>query len=633
MKILKTGFYIFIVLFLIILFLPEDISNEGTQTYTLMVYINGSDLETDGGYATSDIEEMLYATVDEKINVVIQTGGTDTWQNYDIENDERYIIENNELILVDDDFKSHDMLTHESLTEFIDYSVTNYEADRYGLIMWNHGGGSISGFGYDETTNYEDTLTIDEIGYALDNTDIKFDFVGFDACLMATIETAFMLKDNADYLIASEELEPGTGWNYTEILNKLSSNTDLETLDLGKTIADSFIDSNTGLLFDEEATLSVVNVNDIDILINTLSDYMKEIDIELLQTSNFNQVAKAISKTKSFGYGEIDTIDLYHLAENLPNSYSEDLIEQLNNIIEYNATTSVMEDSNGLSIYIPYTNLEYYQKMSDIYLNIGMNDGYIDVLNKIANTVAGGKTETKNATGEIINDNDYSDQEWYDESYIDSNQNYYETNEYQDLEIVDDGENYILELSDEDWDIITSITSVVFYDDGEGYIDLGSDNYYETTENGDLIISFDNTWISLDNQIVPFYVIEETDKLIKAIVPSYLNDELVNLVIVWDEKNPNGKVTGAIPVEDYGNNTTETRRFIEIKKYDKIEFIFDYYTYEGEFENSYIIGEPLIVGDDIKIEYQDVGEGEILIYYQITDIYNNEYYTEAVILY
>ena len=43
---------------------------------------------------------------------------------------------------------------------------------------------------------------------------VKFDFVGFDACLMATYEMAAHMASYADYMVASEELEPGIGWNY-----------------------------------------------------------------------------------------------------------------------------------------------------------------------------------------------------------------------------------------------------------------------------------------------------------------------------------------------------------------------------------------------------------------------------------
>ncbi len=634
--ILFIGGIILFIAFIGWLFSEDEIVNKGEQTYTMMMYICGSDLETDGGYATTDIQEMINSTIDEKINIVIQTGGTAEWQDFGISNqeNERYTIENGELVLIDDTVGQINMLESSSLTDFINYSKENFPADRYGLIMWDHGGGAISGFGYDETQEGDDTLSIDEMEVALNNAGVKFDFVGFDACLMATVETAYMLKDNSDYLIASEELEPGTGWDYTAILNGLSSNTDMETVELGKIIADSFIQSNQSLMYEEEATLSVVNVNEMDKVINSLTEYMKQIDVNLLANGQFNHVAKAIDKTKAFADGEVDTIDLYHLTENLETSTTTDLKQQLDNVIEYNTTTSVMENSNGLSIYLPYTDLENYSKMIEIYKNLGIEQEYIDVLSKIANTVAGGQVATEDITGETVEAESYANQNWYDQDYIESNQEYYAENEYEDLLIVDHGEYYALELTSEDWEVINNITCEVLYDDGEGYIDLGSDDYFETTEEGDLIVSFDGSWISLDGNIVPFYVTESTENHTKAVVPAYLNDEYVELIVVWDDMNPDGRVIGARPMTDYGDTTIETRRLIELQEGDVIEFLFDYYTYDGEYEDSYIIGDPLIVSnEDILIEYTEIEDGEFYVYYKITDIYNNVYYTEAVTLY
>jgi len=56
---------------------------------------------------------------------------------------------------------------------------------------------------------------------ALKSAGIKFDFIGFDACLMATVETALTMSQYGDYLIASEETEPGVGWYYTRHLAKI----------------------------------------------------------------------------------------------------------------------------------------------------------------------------------------------------------------------------------------------------------------------------------------------------------------------------------------------------------------------------------------------------------------------------
>ena len=83
-------------------------------------------------------------------------------------------------------------------------------------------------------------MTLDKINSALRKGGVKFDFIGFDACLMGTLETALVTEQYADYLIGSEESEPGCGWYYTTWLSQLSKNTSISTVELSKTIIDDF---------------------------------------------------------------------------------------------------------------------------------------------------------------------------------------------------------------------------------------------------------------------------------------------------------------------------------------------------------------------------------------------------------
>src|SRR3990172_5136601 len=130
-----------------------------------------------------------------------------------------------------------------TLQDFIEWAIQNYPADKYALIMWDHGGGAVGDtFGVDENNN--DALSLPEIKQALQNayamSGKKFDLIGFDACLMATLETASIMSSFGNYLIASEELEPGHGWDYAAILSAIKSNTDISGTVLGKAIADSY---------------------------------------------------------------------------------------------------------------------------------------------------------------------------------------------------------------------------------------------------------------------------------------------------------------------------------------------------------------------------------------------------------
>lgn len=137
--------------------------------------------------------------------------------------------------------------------------------------------------------------------------------------------------------------------------------------------------------------------------------------------------------------------------------------------------------------------------------------------------------------------------------------------------------------------------------------------------------------MAINNQIVPFYTYESTDKYSKGKVRVLLNEEEASLIVVWDEKNPDGIVIGAEIENQYGDTTINSKGLKKIKKGDKIEFICDYYTYEGKYEDS-LFGEELIVGDEgLTVSYEEITDGTLYVYYKITDVYNNTYYTEAVI--
>lgn len=97
-----------------------------------------------------------------------------------------------------------------TLEDFIAWGVKTYLAEHMGVIYWNHGGGSIYGACSDE--NYEGMLTLSEFDKAMANgtknmTD-KFDFIGFDACLMATVECANIFAPYADYMLNIADLIP-----------------------------------------------------------------------------------------------------------------------------------------------------------------------------------------------------------------------------------------------------------------------------------------------------------------------------------------------------------------------------------------------------------------------------------------
>ena len=218
---------------------------------TMFIYLCGSDLESYYGLANMDLREMIAANESENVNIVIQTGGARTWRGNGISNSQigRYVVKGDKLQLVESGPQAN-MGQAQTLESFLEWGIENYAAEHMSLVLWNHGGGSISGVCFDERNNY-DSLSLSEVEIALANatknmTD-KFDYIGFDACLMATMEVANMLKPYANYMIASEETEPGYGWEYTSIINKMVGNPDIDPVELGKVIVDTYYDSTAAI--------------------------------------------------------------------------------------------------------------------------------------------------------------------------------------------------------------------------------------------------------------------------------------------------------------------------------------------------------------------------------------------------
>ena len=153
----------------------------------------------------------------------------------------------------------------QTIVDFVTWSVTNYPAEHYALILWDHGGG-IDGVCWDED-NGDDNINIFELRNALNTiyTDlgIKLDILGFDACLMGMIEIAYQVRDYVDYVVFSEEVIYEYGWPYSEILEDLVNNPDMSPAEFAKVIVDRYVESynngSNGISYD--ATMSAINIS------------------------------------------------------------------------------------------------------------------------------------------------------------------------------------------------------------------------------------------------------------------------------------------------------------------------------------------------------------------------------------
>lgn len=648
------------------------------DSVTVMIYVCGTDLESKHGMASSDIQEMAAADFGDNVNVILYTGGCKQWKINGISNKvhQIYQIKDGELIRLESDMGKGAMTDPENLTEFIKYCKTNFPANRNNLIMWDHGGGSVSGYGYDETNALGGSMDLAEIDKALTNAGVKFDFVGFDACLMATAETALMLNDHADYMIASEETEPGIGWYYTNWLTKLGKNTSMPTVEIGKNIIDDFVDTCAKKCRGQKTTLSIIDLAEFS---NTVPDKLNSFAQSIstkLTNKEYKEVSDARYTTREFAVSsKIDQVDLAHLALNMDNSEGKALSDAIQNAVKYNRTSSDINNAYGVSIYFPYRKTSSVDTACNTYNKIGMDSEYSKCIKQFASLETAGQISAGGTSSPVpslldmlgssgssggsadmigqllgaflggtsdrsIAGLDSSNTAYMNDTALsaDDTAEYISANYFDPTNLVweqNSSGEYIMELPESQWELVHSVDKNLFYDDGTGYVDMGLDNVYTFDDDGNLIADTDDTWVAIDGQPVAYYHTDTTefgnDKYsISGYVPAYLNDERVNLIIVFDSENPNGYIAGAST--DYINSETETvaKNMIELEAGDTLDFVCDYYDYSGTYSDSYYLGEQMIVSDNMEISNVSVGDGNLKISYCFTDIYNQVYWTETI---
>ena len=141
--------------------------NDGHKgSWGIYIYMCGSDLESENGAATADIQEIISSDIPENVNVVIETGGATAWNNEIVDPNylERYVYNSEAFDLVDSE-ESKSMGDKDTLSEFLQFCNENFPADNKMVIFWNHGGGSLGGVCYDEIYDL-DHLTLNEIDEA-----------------------------------------------------------------------------------------------------------------------------------------------------------------------------------------------------------------------------------------------------------------------------------------------------------------------------------------------------------------------------------------------------------------------------------------------------------------------------------
>ena len=156
--------------------------------------------------------------------------------------------------IIDPSTKEIDSSDPKISAKFAQWAIKRFPADRYGMSFWDHGSGLFDdkgkrpnpsrAFCQDSRNGSMQTNDLDKILAAGAQVAGKpFEVLGFDACLMGHVEMAYQAKGVANFMIASEDTMPGTGWDYLTTLKALSANPDMDGAEYGKVAVDAFVKS------------------------------------------------------------------------------------------------------------------------------------------------------------------------------------------------------------------------------------------------------------------------------------------------------------------------------------------------------------------------------------------------------
>lgn len=580
------------------------------ETWTVLIYMCGSDLESDYGYATMNLEEALTATTSPAVNVLVETGGSERWDADYVNPDalDRFVMEEGKWTLVDEEARAS-MGSPYTLSEFITWGEQEYPADHYMLILWDHGDGPALGVcadtGYESEGLYVDFLTLPDLDDALNEAGVHFDMIGFDACLMASLETAATLSPYADFMIASEESEPASGWDYETILSALAEDPGISMYDFGAGVCNSFMDRCEYYDVAETSTMSVIDLNQVPKLCEKFDELSRAFNMASSDVASLAAINNSahMAEKYAFQYGDMNLIDLGDFIAGLDDSFTESaygLQSALSDAVVYKRAGDARANSNGLSIYYP---LDPSDEDYPFYIDSVEQSQYTQFVS-------------------ILTDN-YDESDYPDDWAVDPASE--EDAEPITYEVDTDGENLFLTITSGE-DQLSLITARVAMHDEEYdmWFSLGVDTLFGYDEENDRFYDdFYGSWASIQGEPVCLNLVETTDDYLLYYIPVLWNDEEAIIIGQYHFDTEDYSILGVSPY-DLENGEENVQDIQPLTSGDTVQFVYESVTDDDTFGELYTYYDPITWDDTCVLEDTLLDDSmEYGLGFELTDAFGN----------
>lgn len=611
-------------------------------TWTIFVYMSGTDLEEMRANGTKDIKEMIAASTGENVKFIVQTGGSNRWQN-DYANSEslgRFLISDGKLTKLA--YVSLDSMAKAStLRNFLKWGIENHPAEKMGLIFWGHGKGTIGGVCKDDLFGGK-YLSLESINSALSEaaelmTD-KFEFLGFDNCYMATVEVADIAASYANYMIASEEIEPANGWDYTVLGNLLGSDPHADWNTIAKTLCDGFFANNSDSDNIKRTTLSVIELSKLDDFLVKFDAYAGDLCGALGNITTLTEFETFLDGAEHFGNNNgfagysnsIDIGDLIKAGSKFSNK-TEELLSTLNDMVIYQRLGEDHKNANGLTVYYPFeprgsAELKTFGRhcVSPRYLEL------IDRKQLGTALVPNESTNDNNTVAELWCDDINSGTRKLDEYFGGASEPEFNGDETEKSTIVEFTEepkhengSYTLSIAPNSLDKISRVGISVFREsENYRFFALGT----KPCSNADLKTgtfsdALDGHWLMLKNR-EPLQIKQRTDG--KYITQLKIGKNETTMLFTYNESKKTAAIDGL-----WSNDESGALSFKKPAPGDKISAFYDICTKKAE-KFHWEKGSEYIISDEPNIIYDALGDGSYYYMVIVDDIRGNRYETEPV---
>lgn len=620
------------------LYYPDKSQNEETTVY---MYIVGSNLEDSVGSASINLAQIREATAaGSHLRFVVEAGGSGRWftDGFKYRRTARYLIEDGKVTLIETLPRGTSMSASGTLSNFLTWAGENYPSGRTMLFFWDHGGG-MAGFGKDIISPREGSalMPLSELRAALKSSGLRYDLIAFDSCYMQTMEVGLALEPYADYLLASEEGEPGSGMYYTAAFSRLAEEPGLSTMKFGAMMCSSY-DQSIELLNGGPQpgyTMSMTELRYLPEVADIFAGYLEDPGSTFRESKDgFLSLSGARSRAYEFQMpDQIDLLDLIDQSD-LSDREKQDITNRVKRAILVRNDGSA-NHINGLAVYMPYNDLISYTDMNRQMEQLGM-DRVVKVYNDFASIIGCqkiAKDENRTASPEYV-----KAQPWYVGDFED-----YDTSLYiQDAALARSGDQYNIMLTGDEWETITGYTQGLKLKVGNRYADLGSDDIYGRDSAGHYAMKFDQTWVAINGVFVALHpgtpkirgrtavYTGTVDAVLNFTTPITIYMEWVNIGDLEGE----GRVLGYLPADTdpfVEDGSAMQRGYKQFKANSVITFLYDWYDEDGNYKSTAIGHLPIRVGAaGLTVTQNDISSEDYICYGLLKDVANRTIRTKIV---